>query len=149
MREGTDHLTGVDGPGSTLLVTLLVGFQCSISLAGLVAKAALERSNSNSTLLVSLVVSLQAAFLCELVSAQLTRVRLLSGVHHRVRRQVLHCFEFLVASVTWQNLLAVVHFDVVPQLVVGLGISGANTAFFTSLDDQRALMSGQVPFKTV
>ena len=63
--------------------------------------------------------------------------------------QVLLRLELLVTAIAGQHLLIVVHFDVVPQLVVGLRISGASTTFFTSLGYKRALMSGQVPFKTV
>ena len=155
VREGTDHLPRADGPASplhqhpALLVTLLMGFQGCIGLTCLVTEAALEGPNSNGALLVPLVVGLQAALLRELVTTQLARVRLLTGVHHRVCRQVLHCLELLVTAITGQHLLIVINFDVVPQLVVGLRISGASTTLFTSLGYKRALMSGQVPFQTV
>ena len=94
VREGTDHLCRSTRPGSSMLqqhsalrlVALVVGLQGGVRLAGLVAEAALERANSNGALLVSLVVRLEAALLCELVSTQLARVRLLTGVNHRVGR---------------------------------------------------------------
>ena len=64
-------------------------------------------------------------------------------------RQVLHCLELLVTPIAGQHLLVVIHFDVVPQLIVGLRIPRASTTFFTRLGYKRALMSSQVPFQTV
>jgi len=66
-----------------------------------------------------------------------------------VCRQVLHCLELLVTPIAGQHLLVVIHFDVVPQLIVGLRIPRASTTFFTRLGYKRALMSSQVPFQTV
>lgn len=151
MREGTDRAasSSVLQKHSPLLVTLLMGLQGRIGLAGLVTEAALEGAHPNSALLVSLVMGLQAALLGELVPAQLARVRLLTSMHHRVRCQVLHCLELLVAPIAGQHLLVVVHLDVVPQLVVSFRIPGASTAFFASLRYKRALMPGQVSFQTV